>query len=600
VPRILDPARDQTGAPVGARATPSRNPVLALQRSIGNQAVARLLQRDPDSRDDLATLSKAAKDLGAAGLVNDVAAAGTERANFGFARQIRLGEKDGVKPGLNIVQNLGARGRTGFVDADGRYLGDTLPAGIAVLPHVAISIGRQAFDEGEVAVRGTLRHELEHAMHAQLLLGVEGRWRDSLTAAHKPIATDPDRARRDFLAFAGSDNASPSGGKLSPVQLDLVRGDVDPGAGKSAQLGSTELLAHLAGFVQTFQAVPAADASAIPAGLMPPAIEQLRGAAEHGFPAASDTVKAEARNRLVAFYKSLSVDKQVLLRDWLSFLRFRAVTRFPAGATTPEAKAAAIVFASFGRHLDFLDWMLDPIRGLVFAATALPAPSTRETVTVGARPKAAATDNVGSGTVSAFIDVPFTWNGDGGRREHGISLRYEGSDAGQARWLQFIWRELVPDGSKGIAGTGVHQGVSYPLTTEPGEPSQIGWNTDTATYRQHGAGAFYEVDNAINRGSNSTEMFDEPSAPFAGDVRNAFKAARAGGGVTGRSHLVQFLIKGPDVVYRSEILYEYRYKAESDNPAGVPKLLSHGKASAIDPGARARLHEQFPDLDFLK
>jgi hypothetical protein len=281
---------------------------------------------------------------------------------------------------------------------------------------------------------------------------------------------------------------------------------------------------------------------------MPPAIEQLRGAAEHGFPAASDPVKAEARTRLVAFYKSLSADKQVLLRDWLLFLRFRAVTHFPAGAKTPEAKAAAIVFAAFGRHVDFLDWMLDPIRGLVFTATALPAPSTHQTVTVAGHPTAAATDGIGSGKVSAFIDVPFTWSGDGGRREHGISLRYEGSDAGQARWLQFIWRELVPDRGKGMAGTGVHQGVSYPLTTEPGEPSQIGWNTDTATYRQHGAGAFYEVDNAINRGSNSIEMFDEPSAPFAGDVKNAFKAAGAGGGVTGRSHLVQFLIKGQDVV----------------------------------------------------
>jgi hypothetical protein len=335
---------------------------------------------------------------------------------------------------------------------------------------------------------------------------------------------------------------------------------------------------------------------------MPPAIEQLRGAAQHGWPGATDKVRAEARNRLVTYYKGLAPDKQLLLRDWLMFLRFRAVTAWPKGAATPEARAAVVVRDAFGGHVDFLDWMLEPIGELVFKDSAIPAPSAHASVTLprGPRPKAAAIDAVGSGKVTVFVDTTFTFTGDGVKRDHGISLRYDGSDAPKVRWLQFIWREVVPDGGKGIAGTGVHQGVTYPLTTDPTEPSQIGWNTDTATYRgATGEGAFYEKDNSVNRDSASVEMFDEPSSPYSADVTKAF-AARTSGGVTGRAHLVQYLVKGKDVLYRAEIVYEYRYAAATDNPAGQPKLVSHGKASAIDPGPRARLHEQFPQVDYLR
>jgi hypothetical protein len=68
----------------------------------------------------------------------------------------------------------------------------------------------------------------------------------------------------------------------------------------------------------------------------------------------------------VTYYRSLTPAKQLLLRDWLLFLRFRAVTPWPKGATTPEARVAKIVLDAFGGHVDFLDWMLEPIHDLVF------------------------------------------------------------------------------------------------------------------------------------------------------------------------------------------------------------------------------------------
>lgn len=357
-PARTTPARSTppgAAGPIGAlvRGELSHHPVLTLQRAIGNQAVRRLLQRD---RDDTATLSKLAKELSAAALVNDVAASGTEPGDFGFARQIRDGQKDGIKPGLNIVANLGARGRTGFVADDGTYLGDTLPAATAELPHVAISIGKQPFDEGENAVRGTLRHELEHAMHAQLLLAVQRRWRESLAKAKRRLPTSEAEARKEFYAFAAGPAASPSGGKLAGYQIDLIRGDIE------VSLGSTELLAHLAGFMQVFDTTPPADPSAIPKGLMPPAIEQLRGAAQHGWAGATDKVRTEARVRLVAYYRSsLSPAKQGLLHDWLALLRTGATSE-AKGTGTAEGRATAIIHDAFKGHTDFLDWMLDAIR----------------------------------------------------------------------------------------------------------------------------------------------------------------------------------------------------------------------------------------------
>ena len=72
------------------------------------------------------------------------------------------------------------------------------------------------------------------------------------------------------------------------------------------------------------------------------------------------------------------------------------------------------------------------------------------------------------------------------------------------RWLQFIWREVVPDHGRAAGGTLYHQSQSYPLTTNPSEPSQVGWNTDTATYVGGPQSAFYELDNAVNRGARSS------------------------------------------------------------------------------------------------
>jgi hypothetical protein len=169
------------------------------------------------------------------------------------------------------------------------------------------------------------------------------------------VPTSEDEARKQLYAFAAGPKASPSQGKLAGFELDLIHGDTE------GTLASTELLAHLAGFVTVFETTPAADAAAFSSASMPPAIEQLRGAAQKGYPQATDRVRAVARDRLATYYRSLAPDKQTLVHDWLTFLRTRAGASAPKDAATPETRATAIVRAAFGGHVDFLDWVLASI-----------------------------------------------------------------------------------------------------------------------------------------------------------------------------------------------------------------------------------------------
>jgi hypothetical protein len=69
--------------------------------------------------------------------------------------------------------------------------------------------------------------------------------------------------------------------------------------------------------------------------------------------------------------------------------------------------------------------------------------------------------------------------------------------------------------------------------------------------------------------------------------------------VTGSAHLVQYLVKGADVLFRSEVEVGYTYTQATDNPGAKPKLISATRASTISPVERARLHEQFGSLDYL-
>jgi hypothetical protein len=370
--------------------------------------------------------------------------------------------------------------------------------------------------------------------------------------------------------------------KASPVELALAA------AGTSAKAADTELLAHIEGFAAVFEKTPPPGPSTVLKSSLPHGIEQLRGAAQRGWTNVDPAVKTAAGKRLAELYRGFDASRQVLLRDWLFYLHYRATTRWPKDATDDEARAAGMVWQSFHPHVAFLEWLLGIVAGVEFSAHPLPPAANRAAVSEIKRRAPASTVKVGRGKVRAYADVGYRCGQDS--RSHGISLSYDGPDASEMRWLQFIWREVVPDQGPPATGKLYHQSASYPLTTSPSEPSQVGWNTDTATYIGGPQSAFYEIDNAVNRSHGTLEMFDEPSAPPGIDVHGPHVA---------RAHLVQYLVKGANVLYRAEFEIEHRFAQPGDQPSAKPRLVSAGPAAAIDPGPRARLHAQFKELDYL-
>ena len=544
-----------TGAPHKLRTT---SPAFALQRAAGNRATTQLLQRDASKT---ARLAKIAKQL----------QLGVEERDIHLAMRVKEGEDHGVRPGLNVVAHLEARGRTGFVDSSGRYHGDFLTATRdGELPTVAIMIGPLAFQEGDDSVLATLRHELTHAEHDRMVLGWVQKWRVS--------------GKGDFLAWMRRQ-------KLSAADLALVR------SGTLGKWYDTELLAHIEGFAAVFDKTPPPTTTVLLKSALPTAIEELRGAAERGWVGVDDAIKIAAEKRLAAFYSGLDASRQALLRDWLFYLHYRASTRWPKDAKDDDARAANLVWGAFHPYPGFLEWMLATVANVEFGAHPLPPSVNAQSVDAIKRPAPGRTVKVGAGKVTAYSDVGFRFGDES--RSHGVSLSYEGHDAPEMRWLQFIWREVVPDHGRPVAGTLYHQSQAYPLTTNPSEPSQVGWNTDTATYLGGPQAAFYEMDNAVNRTARKLELFDEPSAPSAADVHAAFAAQPAGGPVAGRAHLVQYLVKGMKVLFRAEFEVEYRFAKPGDSPSAHPRLVSAQPAVAIDPGPRARLHMQFKELDYL-
>jgi hypothetical protein len=539
--------RPRHKAPPPRHTARASHPIRAftLQRAAGNRATAQLLQREPSKA---ARLAKIAKQLGM----------NVEERDVHLALRVKAGEDHGVRPGLNIVANLPTRGRTGFVESGGRYHGDFLTATRdGELPAVAIMLGPQAFQDGDDAVLATLRHELTHAEHDRTILAWLTKWR---TAGHGRLITWMQKQ------------------KASPGDLALVD------AGTHANRTNTELLAHIEGFAAAFEKTPPPRASAVRKSTLPLAIEELRGGAEHGWTGVDPAVKTLAEKRLAEFYRGLDANRQALLRDWLFYLRYRATTPWPKDATDDDAKAARLVRNLFQPYVPFLEWLLNVLANIEFAAHALPHPANVRPVDNITRKAPTRTVKIGAGKVTACADVGFRFAGDS--HAHGVSLSYEGPDASEMRWLQFIWREVTTDQGQPISGTLYHQGQDYPLTTNPSEPSQIGWNTDTATYLGGPDSAFYEKDNATNRTAGRLEMFDEPSAP-------SVTAAHAPG--VSRAHLIQYLVKGRTVLFRTEFEIEHG----SSQPGAKPRLVSAQPAAAIDPGPRARLHAQFKDLDYL-
>jgi hypothetical protein len=333
-------SRDAIDVDVGA-SHPSHR-ILALQRTIGNRAVHRLLQREvirelgseagwdpkaPPAEGVIPLYEQVAELAQAKDVLRDVKAT---KGAINTALRAKDGEKE-IKPGLNFVAKLEGddpAGEAGFVGADGVYAGPRLPVTASGdLPKVAVMLSGPAFARGKANAFGVLRHEIEHAKHMERIIDRLAEWRKEL----KDAKLDPEAARLRF------DKWTKARTKGDEVEQALLAGERDK------VTSSTELLAYVEGFVSVFHLGPQTPSfGLIVGGRYPPAIHQLWKAAKHSAGAAA-AVRRAGLERIRAYVtKALTGQEQEALRQWLDFL-LRAGAQKPATTDPAEVNAAKLV-----------------------------------------------------------------------------------------------------------------------------------------------------------------------------------------------------------------------------------------------------------------
>jgi hypothetical protein len=314
-------------------------PVLRLQRAIGNRATTALLRSPtkpgeftlvddlyPNGTMDSATwkrtVASAKEALDArrfddarglyTSLYQDLAkTAAADATGIVGDLSVNFAKVDDTdyKPGLNMILGSGGSkgGTTGFVDKSGRFNVKLDLSSGAEVPAVAIRLYSSAFVEDKARSLGILRHEMTHAHHHQALLHAVASWRTTLkpSASSKPGAHTPTPA-----------DAFESWLKANTKKLGFSRADVALAleTERHQTTSKTEVLAYVEEFMTAF-------------GLIQPVptthdliFAQLLGALDNGrWAGAEDDVRKEAGARLDAYYcKVLKPDQRKAFDDWVA------------------------------------------------------------------------------------------------------------------------------------------------------------------------------------------------------------------------------------------------------------------------------------------
>jgi hypothetical protein len=287
---------------------------------------------------EIATLAKA-------GRLRDVK--GTTKADINSVRDAKKGEKD-MKPGLNLVEKLTGNGETGFIDGQGVFRGPELPVSLdGPLPTVAVMMAPAAFQQGKDGALGTMRHEMKHAEHFQMMIDWVAKWRADVKKGGAAPKLDDAAARTRYDAWIDRRKG------LDKVESALLQGI------RTGNHANTELLAFTEGFINIWHLRQ--DPPSLRVGFdYPPALSQLKRAGDH-FLKADSSVKTAALARLGDYFKSvLTAKERAALKTWLAFLadNAREITK---NAKADEVSAAKVL------HNDFkpLAGFLKQLQGLV-------------------------------------------------------------------------------------------------------------------------------------------------------------------------------------------------------------------------------------------
>jgi len=181
-----------------------------------------------------------------------------------------------------------------------------------------------------------------------------------------------------------------------------------------------------------------------------------------------------------------------------------------------------------------------------------------------------------------------------------FAVSYKGQLTGDARLLQFIWREVVAHrppkrGGKPRKDALEHKlEKGYDLTTNEKKPH---WNTDN----NDADSPFRERNTASNRSASELAVFDSPDArsDMAAKLFEKF-ADDPPTKVVSRAHFTTYVIRGPDILQAADIDLVWEFANATDPPKFQPPVVKR-RTRKLDPAHRELLAKQFPKqpLDYL-
>ncbi|HEX6730839.1 MAG TPA: hypothetical protein VF074_12530, partial [Pyrinomonadaceae bacterium] len=175
------------------------------------------------------------------------------------------------------------------------------------------------------------------------------------------------------------------------------------------------------------------------------------------------------------------------------------------------------------------------------------------------------------------------------------SVGYEGGQAPDSAWLQFIWAEIVAtqlDGSdKYVADTGLAttQSATMDLTTDPSKPKYKvdSASADTPFYGESGGRHV--------RTSTGTTIADRPSE-FSSIIKREFNNGATK--VVERDHFDDFLIRTYKTVYHVSIIVQWEYTSSTVVNRTV-QFQSGGKVTALPEPIRNQLAKEYPRFSYI-
>ena len=198
----------------------------------------------------------------------------------------------------------------------------------------------------------------------------------------------------------------------------------------------------------------------------------------------------------------------------------------------------------------------------------------------------------------------------GAKSKIAYALTYTGSDAGEMKWLQMIWRDVTlnfpasgKDKARSVAFKKrfdhlARQDMPYFASTHPDHAKngdKCRWQADCVSVDE----PFYEHGSPVKRLNGELTMMDDPSpSMLAGEASTIFGQANAPESIVAGFHAETYLVHGLDVLYRVTIDISWKLTKSAPGADGTINIRG-APASAITGAQRARVAIENPDTNFL-